>query len=194
MPAPISLTREQYLDSIRQAVSAARDLAGRLNMNQMTWQPQNGEGWSIVECLDHLAISTGIYLEAMEPAIMEARSGASAAGVFRTAGWPSAKMVRDLEPPPRRRFPAPAKIRPRPTLKPEGILPRFLAAMDRVSGLVVSTGGKDLNAVRFRNPLIPVLRFTVASGFLIVAAHTRRHLWQAEQVAREPDFPVQEIH
>ena len=189
MGAPISVTREQYLDAIRQVRAAADDLASRLNMTQETWQPKNGERWSIVECLDHLAISTAVYLDAMEPAIMEARSGAPGATVFRTAGWPSTKMVRDLEPPPRMKFPAPGKIRPRPTLNPEGILPRFLSTMDRVSALVTSTANKDLNTVRFRNPLFPLLRFTVASGFLIIAAHARRHVWQAEQVTHEPDFP-----
>jgi len=188
--AGISLTREQYLDSIRQLSAAANDLAGRYNMTQLTWQPAAGESWSIMECLDHLAISTGVYLDAMQPAIGDAQSGA-AAGIFRTAGLPSAKFTGDLEPPVRRKIPAPGKIRPRPTLNPEGILPEFLKAMDRVSSLVASTSSKDLNSVRFRNPLIPLLRFTVASGFLIIAAHGRRHLWQAEQVASEPDFPHQ---
>jgi hypothetical protein len=188
MPAGISLTREQYLDSIRQLTAAANDLAARYNMNQLTWQPAAGERWSIMECLDHLAIATGIYLDAMQPAIGDARAGAAAA-IFRTAGLPSEKFTRDLEPPARRKIPAPGKIRPRPTLNPEGILPQFLKSMERVSALVASTSGKDLNAVRFRNPLIPLLRFTVSSGFLIIAAHGRRHIWQAEQVTQEPDFP-----
>lgn len=186
--AGISVTREQYLDSIRQLTARANDLAARYNMTQLTWQPAAGERWSIMECLDHLAISTEIYLDAMQPAIGDARPG-TAAATFRTAGFPSAKFTRDLEPPVRRKIPAPGKIRPRATLYPEGILPQFLKAMDRVSGQVASTSGKDLNAVRFRNPLIPLLRFTVASGFLIVAAHGRRHIWQAEQVTQEPDFP-----
>jgi hypothetical protein len=188
MAGQISITREQYLDSIRQLCDAASELDDRLTMNQMTWQPEAGERWSISECLDHLAISTGIYLDAMESAIGDARFS-EAAAIFRTAGLPSTRFARDLEPPPRRKMPAPGKMRPRPTLNPEGILPQFLKTMDRVSALVRSTARKDLNTVRFRNPLVPVVRFTVASGFLIIAAHGRRHLWQAEQVTREPDFP-----
>lgn len=188
MSAGISLTREQYLDSIRQLTAGANALAARYNMNQLTWQPAAGEGWSILECLDHLAISNEIYLDAMQPGIGDANRGA-ATGIFQTAGFPSTKFVRDLEPPVRRKIPAPGKIRPRATLNPEGILPQFLKSMERVSALVASSSGRDLNAVRFRNPLFPVVRFTVASGFLILAAHGRRHIWQAEQVAQEPDFP-----
>jgi len=188
MAAKITLTREQYVDSIRSLTASASALAARLTMTQLTWQPAAGERWNILECLDHIAVSAAIYLDAMQPAIGNARPGASA-GIFRTAGLPSTQFTRIQEPPPRRRFPAPGKIRPRPTLNPEGILPEFLETMERVTSLVASSAGKDLNTVRFRNPLFPVLRFTVASGFLILAAHARRHMWQAEQVAQEPDFP-----
>jgi hypothetical protein len=188
MAAQISLSREQYLDAIRNLCDSANELADRLNMNQMTWQPAGGERWSITECLDHLAISTTIYLDAMQLAIAGARSGSDAA-IFHTAGFPSAGFTRSIEPPPRIRFSAPGKIRPRATLNQEAILPRFIQAMDRVSALVMSTSGRDLNAVRFRNPFLPLVRFTVSTGFLIIAAHGRRHLRQAELVTREPGFP-----
>jgi hypothetical protein len=188
MAAKISLTREQYFDSIRQLTASATSLAARFNMTQLTWQPAAGERWSILECLDHIAISTAIYLDAMQTVIGDARPGPDA-GIFHTAGLPSTMFVQYLEPPPGRKSPAPLKIRPRPTLSPEGILPEFLKTMERVTSAVTSSAGKDLNSVRFRNPLIPLLRFTVSSGLLISAAHGRRHMWQAEQVAQEPDFP-----
>src|SRR5580658_6439839 len=178
MAAQISVTREQYLETIRQLRDAATSLAQRLNMNQITWQPGEGERWSISECLDHVAISTGIYLDAMEPAIGDARTGPGA-DVIRTAGFASTKFTRDMEPPARRKFPAPGKIQPRATLNPEAILPNFRKAMDRVSAMIAFTAAKDLSSARFRNPLIPLVRFTVGAGFLIIAAHGRRHLWQA---------------
>lgn len=186
--AKVSLTREQYLDSIRQLTASAADLAARFSMTQLTWQPAAGERWNILECLDHVAISATLYLDAMQTAVGSARSGPEAA-ILHTAGLPSTKFLQDLEPPPGRKFPAPLKIRPRPTLNPEGILPEFLRAMDRVTALVTTSAAKDLNSVRFRNPFIPLVRFTVASGLLMIAAHGRRHLWQAEQVTHEPDFP-----
>ncbi len=37
----------------------------------------------------------------------------------------------------------------------------------------------DKFRIRFPNPFLPALRFTVGAGFLIIAAHERRHLWQA---------------
>jgi hypothetical protein len=184
----ISVTREQYLDSIRQLTASATGLTARFTMTQLTWQPENGERWSILECLDHIAISTALYLDAMQTSVGDARPGALS-GIFQTAGLPSTQFTRFQEPPPRRKFPTLGKIRPRPTLNPEGILPQFVQTMERATSMVTASSGKDLNRVRFRNPLVPVLRFTVATGFLIIAAHARRHIWQAEQVTQEPDFP-----
>ena len=188
MPGKISLTREQYLQSVEAVKSAASDLTGRFTLNQLTWQPANGERWSILECLDHLTISTTVYLDAMDAAIIGTRNGADA-GIFHTAGWPSSKALHDLEPQHGLKLSAPSRIRPRPTLHPERVPEQFFSAMDRISALVRLTTGKDLNATRFRNPLLPIIRFTVATGLLILAAHARRHIWQAQRVAEEAEFP-----
>ncbi len=184
----ISLTREEYLDSLNDLSNSATELTNGLSMTQLTWQPGGGERWSILECFDHLAIFNDIYLAAMEEAAGSAERG-TGADVFRTAGLLSTKFTRFAEPPPARKISAPGRIRPRPTLNPEGIFPNYVKTMDRVSAFVRTTFGKDLNSVRFRNPFLPVIRFTVATGLLVIGAHGRRHRWQAEQVIREPDFP-----
>ena len=43
----------------------------------------------------------------------------------------------------------------------------------------------DLAAVRFPNPFIRGLRFSLATGLHVITAHERRHLWQAWQVRRQ---------
>src|SRR6185312_116868 len=184
----ISLTGEQYIDSIRHAREQAVSFADRLSANQLTWQPMGGARWSVAECLDHLAVFSNGYLAALEAAASRAPSGGRA-GEFRSAGFPSEKFLRAAEPPPSFKAKAPAKLAPRPTLNPEKILPEFLASLDRVTSFVRNTSGKDLNAVRFINPFIPLLRFTAGTGLLVLGAHARRHLYQAEQVLKEPDFP-----
>ena len=42
----------------------------------------------------------------------------------------------------------------------------------------------DLARIRFPNPFIPGLRFSLATGVHVIAAHDRRHLWQAWNVRR----------
>jgi hypothetical protein len=43
-------------------------------------------------------------------------------------------------------------------------------------------GGIDLAGVRFPNPFIRGVRFSLATGLHVIPAHERRHLWQAWRV------------
>jgi hypothetical protein len=51
-------------------------------------------------------------------------------------------------------------------------------------------GGIDLTGVTFPNPLIPGVRFSLATGLHVLAAHERRHLWQAWRVRRAAEQHV----
>jgi hypothetical protein len=42
----------------------------------------------------------------------------------------------------------------------------------------------DLAGIRFPNPLVRSIRFSLATGLHVIAAHERRHLWQAWSVRR----------
>jgi hypothetical protein len=46
-----------------------------------------------------------------------------------------------------------------------------------------------VNRIRYRNPFIPLLRFTVGAALEIIAKHTSRHLLQAEGVRQDMSFP-----
>ena len=54
-------------------------------------------------------------------------------------------------------------------------------------------GSIDLTAtiagVRFPNPFIRGVRFSLATGLHVIAAHERRHLWQAWRVRQAAERP-----
>jgi hypothetical protein len=60
----------------------------------------------------------------------------------------------------------------------------FVKAHDEVRSLIQEARDMDLNHVRYTNPFIRLFHFTVGTGLLIIAAHDRRHLWQARQVCK----------
>jgi hypothetical protein len=47
--------------------------------------------------------------------------------------------------------------------------------------------GFDLAGIRFPNPFIRGVRFSLATGLHVIAAHERRHLWPAWRVRREAE-------
>ncbi|HET9364925.1 MAG TPA: DinB family protein [Candidatus Angelobacter sp.] len=91
---------------------------------------------------------------------------------------------------PKRKFKSPRKVRPAAQqLNGAEVLKTFLAAHDQVRAVVEEARAVDLNRVRFRNPLLRFLPWTVGTGLLILGAHDRRHLWQAQQVLKAMQEP-----
>jgi hypothetical protein len=167
-----------------------RRLTSDLTDAQFNWQPQGGRGWSIGQCLDHLRVAIVTYLAPMAVAADTARTrGLTRRDPLRPGGWPSRWFVSMMGPQPRVKMKAPTKIVPGARLEKASAVAAFLAAQEQVRDYVRRTADLDLNAVRFANPFISGLRFTAATGLLVIEAHNRRHLWQAEQVTRADGFP-----
>jgi hypothetical protein len=87
-----------------------------------------------------------------------------------------------MDSPPRRKFSAPKQAVPSLTIDAEEALKSFADSHDEVRALLLESAEVDLNRIRFKNPFVRLLRFTVGTGLLIILAHDRRHLWQAKQV------------
>jgi hypothetical protein len=94
-----------------------------------------------------------------------------------------------MEPPVKRRMRAPRKGKPLPMKERRAILDAYRAGHDLIRGLIADARDIDVNRARFPNPFVPLIRFSVATGLFVIAAHDRRHLWQAEQVKQAPGFP-----
>src|SRR4051812_3419057 len=165
-----------YLAELDRLDQHASVLAGGITDSQANWQPANGAGWSVAQCLQHIAVTTNAYLTALRPAVPQARTGHRE---LQPAGWFSRFFLRKAEPPVSLRIKAPKKIRPASTINKSDAVRDFLDSNQQVRTFVRDTAHLDLCGIRFRNPFIPGLNFTVATGLLIINAHTRRHLWQA---------------
>jgi hypothetical protein len=149
-----------------------------------TWRPAP-DAWSVAECLDHLATANRVYLAAMRPSAERALEGGrlrrGPARPGRIGGW----FVAMLEPPvTTRRQKAPRKIVPRVGPALSDAAQAFLASQQDVRAFLHRYAVIDLAGVRFPNPFIAGIRFSLATGVHVIAAHERRHLWQAWNVRR----------
>lgn len=161
----------------------ARALVNGLSEDLGTWRAAPGS-WSVAECLDHLAQGNRSYLRAMEPPAEQARARGR---MRRRAAEPGAFgrwFAGTFEPPVKRRYrlKAPRAIRPRPGPALGDAAAQFLASHDEVRGFLRRYADIDLAGVRFPNPFVVVFRFSLATGLHVLAAHERRHLWQAWRV------------
>lgn len=164
------------------AIALAKDLS----REQLNWNPEPGK-WSVGQCLDHLRVGNETYCETMENAL----EGQSPSVVQEIqVGWFGRWFIRKfIEPSPQSiRGRAPKKIKPVPEVDPS-ILDRYLASNNETCKLINRSKNYDVNHIRFKNPYLSLVRFTLGTGFEILSAHQRRHLLQAERVKSSPQFP-----
>ena len=163
----------------------ARALVMGLSERQGGWRAAEGS-WSIAECLDHLATGNRVYLRAMQPAAVRARERGRMRRRPAVPGLIGGWFVRTLEPPvtPRFKMKAPRIIRPRAAPPLADSFDAFMTSHAEVQGFLRTYGDIDLAGVRFANPFIRGVRFSLATGLHVIVAHERRHLWQAWRVRR----------
>jgi hypothetical protein len=180
LPADLQI----FADALDSADAAADALAARVDDHELFWQPGEGR-WSIALCLNHLATANAVYGASMRGAVDHARAqgwtrrGPAAPGLF------GRMFAASLEPPVKRRTRAPAKIKPAPVTSRDAVLEAYHRAHGDLRGILHDAAAIDVNRATFVNPFIRLIRVKVSTGFNIIAAHDRRHLWQAEQVERE---------
>jgi DinB superfamily len=176
----------QLIDELDASDRHATDLARGLSPEQLNWKPTEGV-WSIGQCLHHLYVTNEVYLPAISKAL-DGRPPSPVPGI--TPGWLGRWFIRTyIEPSPQsKRAQAPGKIAPAQQID-SSVLELFLRSNDVARGLLRRAGAYDVNRIRFKNPLIPLVRFTVGTGLEIPWRHQRRHLLQAERIKQTATFP-----
>jgi len=164
----------------------AKKLLSGLSPEQLNWQPTPGS-WSVGQCLEHLCLMNEVYLPPISAAFKEK---ADSPVEQITPGWIAGWFIRNFAEPVSGgwRVRAPAKIKPGPRVE-VSVLGRFLSGNQSCRDVVVRARSKNVNRIRFWNPFIPGLRFTVGTGLEIMVRHERRHLLQAERVRDAMNLP-----
>jgi len=144
------------------------------------------DSWSVAECFDHLAVANRVYLAAMRGPAAEAVTQGKLRQHDAVPGLIGAWFVKAMEPPVRTylKMKSPQKIRPRQSPPLSRAHEDFAASQNDVRSFLNLYSGLDLTLVRFPNPFISGVRFSLAIGLHVIIAHERRHLWQAWQLRR----------
>lgn len=175
---------EQYRQQFEAVKAQTQEVTAGLNEEKFNWRPAPDQ-WSIEECLSHLTILGQFQVRAIEEAIDRGRAnGITGTGPFR-CGPIERWFIGSMEPPVRRKFPAPRRLQPLHGQPVTAIVPtflhlqsQFLAQLDRAQGL-------DLARVKVVTMISRFLKFSLGATFALAAAHERRHLEQARRVRQQ---------
>ena len=179
-----------YRRQLEVVLADAESLAGGLSDAQLAWRPAPSR-WSIADCLNHLNVTVSKYLPRIDAMLAQGRAeGLTGRGPFRhpfVGNW----FIRMMEPPPRRKLRVPGVFAPLPDQPAASLLPEFCRLRQLLLAQVAEADGLDLAAVRTSSPAARYFTLTLGQCFAALAAHDRRHLWQARQVREHPGFPKQ---
>ena len=185
IPNPMS-TAADLLAALDASSAEAVRLAEPLSEEQFRWQP-SASAWSVGHCLAHLAVGNHLYVEAMRSAAANGRPRRDERPL--EPGFAGRWFIREMEPPPKRRLPAPPRIVPHLLRPKTEVMAEFLTTHSALRDFAAASESIDVNRTRFVNPFLKMIRFSLATGLLVSAAHERRHLWQANNVVRMAGFP-----
>lgn len=193
MVAPGHLALAPEIDEFRQQferlASEADALVAPLTEAQFTWQPAPGS-WSVAGCIDHLNSTARLYLPCLDEGIAEAiRRGLYGGGPF-THDVIGRLFVRTMEPPARFKVKAPVTFHPGPQRSRSEIMAAFRAYQVQFVDRLRQASGLDLRRAKVQSPASTWIKMSLNSGFALMAAHERRHLWQAQRVIAAPGFPT----
>lgn len=180
----LALTREidQFRQQFERLADQADALVAPLSDEEFSRQPATG-GWSVAQCIDHLNATAREYLPKLDEAIAEAiRQGMYGEGPFEYNLF-GRFFAYLMEPPVRRmKAKAPEMFQPAPRKSRPEIMAAFRAYQVQYVDRLRQANGLDLARARVLSPVSTWIRIPLGSGFSVITAHERRHLWQAEQV------------
>jgi hypothetical protein len=142
----------------------------------------------MAECLDHLNLTLDLYLPKINNAIARGVCQDGPATECSKCEQAEFDALRLIEPPATIWVSAPPLTIPPPAVDPDWTVDQFHQTRDRYSEAVRRAFGLDLRRIRIVEPIYPVI-VTLGGTLAFLAAHDRRHMWQAERVRHAPRFP-----
>ncbi len=165
-----------------------KTLLSAVNNEQFNWRLQPGS-WSMAECFDHLNVTGKLYGATIDDKISEANSRQwFSRGPFRHGALGNL-LVKLTEPPVKLKVKAPSQFIPQANKLVDVVADEFLRIQDQFIIRLRDANGIDLARIKIPSPVTPLLKLTLGQVFGLTTAHERRHLWQARQVMKHPNFP-----
>jgi hypothetical protein len=178
---------DNYRQQFERLSADADALVTPLSEQQFTWRP-GPDAWSVAQCIDHLNVTARLFLPQLDESIAEAtRRGLYGDGPF-DHDLVGRFFVRTMEPPARLKIKAPTSFQPAQRSRSE-IMAAFRAYQVQFVDRLRQASGLDLRRAKVYSPAYTWIKMSLNSGFALMAAHERRHLWQAQRVIAASGFP-----
>lgn len=152
----------------------------RLAPQDFTRRP-SAQSWSAAECVRHLSLTTKSYLPMIDEALAGPAAGTVPPGHRYRADLIGRLLAWLQEPPFRTRTRTTQAFTPIAVGSPLDVIAEFETLQSALIARVEACEGHDLERARLVSPFNARVKYNLYAAMLILAAHERRHLWQADR-------------
>jgi len=167
---------------LAEAAALARTLEEDFQPAELSTPPSPG-AWSAADNLVHLTLSSQALIPRMTRTLAKLADARRRTEGPSPPDWVGRLYAWILEPPVRLKARAPRAFVPPGGASAAEAVPAFLVEQERVVALLKQCVGLDLASRKVPSPVSRYVRHNVCAAFHILAAHQRRHLWQARRAA-----------
>jgi len=181
----VATITERNLDLIKKKFTS-------LSENQLNWRP-NAQTWSCLEIFAHLNGYASFYHAAFNKKIEITRfrtpSAQFSSSPLGRSAWQSMKLGKEKNI--KRRFNAPKDYNPTvtPSLVNETTLLDFQNHQKELLNILEKSVAVNLRKVKVPISISKIVRLRLGDAFLFVAYHNERHMQQALNLLKHPQFP-----
>ena len=170
-------------NELEQVTAAVRKLVESCDDKSWARKP-SAKRWSAAECIIHLNKTSEMALPLLRKAVEKATLGNRRSKEPYRMDPIGRLVLRFTEPPYRMKAPSPASYFPSGVEPRADVLRRFERLQSEMTELLESANGLALCDIKISWPVFVPIKYNMFASLKVFPAHQRRHLWQAEQVAR----------
>jgi hypothetical protein len=169
-------------DELVAVMRGANALAARLDDATLMRRPSEAS-WSVAENLEHLSATAATFGRRIRRRLDGATASSSVTSEKRSLV--GRVWLRLVEPPVRLRLKVPSSaLQPGEIVSRAALLARFAETHETLIALLDESDAYDRMRLRIPTPFAKRITVTLLDSFAVLAAHGRRHLWQAERALR----------
>jgi hypothetical protein len=138
----------------------------------------------MAECVEHVNTVARELVGPLGDAIHKAKAVGKISDRQHRPGFLGKYMTRSMEPPVKKKMKTQKIYVPKSEVNTGTLLEEYKDVHNTFKQLIREADGVDLSKVKMASPAWKMLKLNLGDWFFFSAAHERRHLWQAEQVAK----------
>ncbi len=186
---PLVAELQEYRRQFEAIIEDTRELLAGLTDAQFNWRIAPGS-WSIAECLAHLNVTGQLTLQSIDHSLkkVQAQPETFNHGPFRRSLL-GRLAIWGIEPPAKIKVKAPKLFTPLPEHLMAVVAPAFMSLHEQLLRRLQQANGLDLARIKVTSAASSLIKMNLGQTIAFLAAHERRHLWQARQVKNNPGFP-----